>query len=184
MNICIMGHRPQKLFGFFIHDIKYHYIREAIKRIVWDTQKGEEEINVYSGMALGVDQIFVEEMINARDWYRGNGIKFNIIAAVPCMNQDKLWDERQSEYYRGLLKQCDKVVYVNKGNYTPACMKEKNKFIVDNSGIVIAVWDGRPSGTGSCARYAHKEGKPIYRIYPDPNRMKIEFIPAKGCRLK
>ena len=36
--------------------------------------------------------------------------------------------------------------------------------MVDNSDYVIAVWNGKPIGTGNTVKYAMEEGKEIYCV--------------------
>ena len=40
------------------------------------------------------------------------------------------------------------------------------KYMVDQSDVVIAVWSGRPSGTGKTVTYALNVGKPVIIIDP------------------
>lgn len=55
---------------------------------------------------------------------------------------------------------------------------------VDESDLVIAVWDGQPArgmgGTGDVVRYARQEKKPLILIHPDEFRIETEAIPANG----
>ena len=51
------------------------------------------------------------------------------------------------------------------------CMDKRNKYMVDQSDVIIAVWSGRPSGTGKTVQYAQSQGKPIVTI--NPNSLKI-----------
>lgn len=51
--------------------------------------------------------------------------------------------------------------------YTPDCMKKRNRYMVDSSAFVLAVWDGTlRSGTGQTARYARELGRKITIINP------------------
>ena len=43
----------------------------------------------------------------------------------------------------------------------------RNRYMVDASEYIIAVWNGKPSGTGNTVRYAISNGKQI--IILDPN---------------
>ena len=45
-------------------------------------------------------------------------------------------------------------------------MQKRNEYMVNNSDYVIAVWDGKPSGTGNTVRYAESKGKTIITIKP------------------
>lgn len=50
--------------------------------------------------------------------------------------------------------------------YYPAKMQKRNEYMVDNSDIVIAVWDGTKGGTYNCVKYAQKLEKKIIQINP------------------
>lgn len=70
----------------------------------------------------------------------------------------------RDRYYE-IVSRCDKETLVQK-NYTYDCMQKRNEYMIDNSDFVIAVWDGRPSGTGNTVRYAESKDKNIIRINP------------------
>ena len=45
-------------------------------------------------------------------------------------------------------------------------MDKRNRYMVDQADVLIAVWDGSPSGTGKTVRYAHQQGKSVTVIDP------------------
>ena len=45
-------------------------------------------------------------------------------------------------------------------------MDKRNRYMVDHADVLIAVWDGSPSGTGKTVRYAHQQGKSVTIIDP------------------
>lgn len=49
--------------------------------------------------------------------------------------------------------------------YTDKLCK-RNRYMVDQADVLIAVWDGSPSGTGKTVRYAHQQGKSVTVIDP------------------
>ena len=54
--------------------------------------------------------------------------------------------------------------------YTDDCYFQRNRYMVDNSDVLIAVYDGQAkkrSGTGYTVNYAGSAGKPILLIHPD-----------------
>lgn len=55
-------------------------------------------------------------------------------------------------------------------HYTANCMMKRNRYMVDHSDAVIAVWNGSKSGTGNTVRYAMSSGKKVLII--DPNKLK------------
>ena len=168
MEICVTGHRPNKLFGYDIHSEAYNKIRHSLKLAIYTLLKDcdDTDVTVYSGMALGVDQIFVEEMVKARAYYKSKDINFRIVAAVPFESQDCKWPEASKKLYHELLDQCDEKVIVSEGKYSPILMQKRNEFMVDHSDCVIAVWDGSRGGTGNCVEYARNQEKHILYITP------------------
>ena len=60
-------------------------------------------------------------------------------------------------------------------HYSPDCMDKRNRYMVDHADFIIAVWDGRPSGTGKTVTYARgRNGKFIIVI--DPVTLAIERL--------
>ena len=51
-------------------------------------------------------------------------------------------------------------------HYSNDCMMKRNKYMVDKSDFVIAVWNGDASGTGNTVRYAKENNKTIIQIKP------------------
>ncbi len=46
-------------------------------------------------------------------------------------------------------------------------MNDRNKYMVNNSSICIACWNGKPSGTGNTVRFAKHNGNRIRIINPE-----------------
>ncbi|MCH5211803.1 MAG: DUF1273 family protein [Oscillospiraceae bacterium] len=84
-------------------------------------------------------------------------------AVLPCRSQTSGWNVKNKGRYDRLLSACDKVTLVQE-YYTPDCMIKRNKYMVNNSDYVAAVWNGKPSGTGNTIKYAVQQGKPVYCI--------------------
>ena len=52
-------------------------------------------------------------------------------------------------------------------------MEKRNRYMVDHADLLIAVWDGRPSGTGKTVQYAQQQGKHVLMIDPKMLTLKI-----------
>jgi len=166
MIVTFTGHRPNKLGGYNItnnpkYDVCYNRIVEALHSI--------SPSKAISGMALGVDQWAANACIEM-------GIPF--IAAVPFKGQENLWRQDDQKKYHELLGKAIEVKIVSEGGYDAAKMHQRNQWMVDNADVVIAVWDGSPSGTGSCVKYAVEKEKRVYRIDPN-NNFKPEWYEEK-----
>lgn len=72
----------------------------------------------------------------------------------------------ERERYHSILRQADDIVYVGR-EYSGACMRKRNYYLVDHSSILLAVYNGsHRSGTGMTVRYAQKLGREIIVIDP------------------
>lgn len=86
-------------------------------------------------------------------------------SAIPCETQAVKWSVALRERYYDIAAKCDKETMLQT-HYTPDCMDKRNRYMVDHSDVVIAVWSGRPSGTGKTVTYALAKGKPVVVIDP------------------
>ena len=85
---------------------------------------------------------------------------------LPCEGQEIKWAASAQAQYRAILKQASNVVYVSR-KYTPDCMLERNRYMVDHASILLAVHNGtQRSGTGATVNYARKLGRKIIVINP------------------
>lgn len=148
----ITGHRPKGLpWGYNENDNRCVKFKEDLKVILTGAIKyGLDTFLV--GMAEGFDMICTEILIELRKVF--NHIK--IIACTPCLNQEKLWSIEQQERYKQLLKKCDKQILISE-KYTRTCMMDRNKFMVDNSNVVIACFNCSNGGTRNTLIYAKEK---------------------------
>lgn len=159
---CFTGHRPQKLtFGFNEDD--EHCIK--LKQIIMEqtelliTQYGVTHFIV--GMALGIDIYSAEIVLLLKEKYP----RITLECAIPCETQCKKWNKTMRNRYSDIVNKCDKRTILQK-HYTKDCMQKRNWYMVDKSDYVIAVWNGRPSGTGNTVHYAKSKGKTLIIIQP------------------
>ena len=183
MRICITGYRPSKLpntYGYDLNNTGYKKLSQAIIDVLFVIAmfNHNKDFTLISGMALGVDQLYVKTAIKLKQlWAKNFNIK--ITAAIPCRGQELKWPMQSRELYHELLKECNFVKYVHNGLYTPSCMDERNHWMVDNSDVAIAVWDGKSGGTANCIRYAKQKHKNIYYINPNNYSVRRELNDKK-----
>lgn len=162
-KVCAFtGHRPQNLpFGFNESDERCQtlkkLLRYAIEKLI--TENG---VTLFvSGMALGVDIYAAEIVLEMKKKY--SNVKLE--AAIPCETQAVKWREKDRDRYFRLIEQCD-IETLLQTKYTADCMQKRNEYMVDKADYLIAVWDGKPSGTGKTVKYAESIGKTVIRISP------------------
>ena len=81
-----------------------------------------------------------------------------IEAAVPFAGQADRWPAADQARRLALLDQCDLETVVQH-TYTPGCMGRRNRYMVDRSSLLLAVYDGTPrGGTMNTLAYAMRQG--------------------------
>lgn len=161
-TICNTGHRPKSLPWGYNEDhpacIKF---KEDLYNILEKSiQCGYKHF--ITGMALGVDMMFAETIIKLKKKYKD----ITLEGAIPCCNQDQGWPSASQKRYLRIKKECDFMTLVSQ-DYSKDCMNKRNKYMVEKSAVVIAVWNGKPSGTGNTVRFAKEQGCKIRRINPE-----------------
>lgn len=146
MKIMITGHRPPRLKG------QEQKVKEWVSAVVAELAKKEKIEAAYCGMAQGADQIFFRVVA---------ALFIPIYCCYPWKKKDMDFIEEaclagidgNPPYTRVWLY--DK--YPGKCGYI-----ERDRYMVDHSDVVLAVWDGvEQGGTWDTIEYARSKGKQI-----------------------
>lgn len=117
-----------------------------------------------SGMAAGVDLIAAEIVVRLRGEMPEKGIALE--AAVPFPEQSVRWKQKtQAEYFR-LLALCDRVSVVSE-HFSVAAYRERDRYMVDASSLVIGVESVPDGGTARTLSYAKAQGRRIVLLGKD-----------------
>jgi len=149
------GHRPESFsFGDNEESPECIAIKERlVSAIEGMIAKGVDTF--ISGAAKGVDTWAMEAVLELRETKYPH---IKLIAAIPYTNQAKAWSEEEKQRYERLTNACTKVVLSEK--YYRGCLLVRNRFMVDNSDHLIAVYNGsNKGGTAYTLKYADKHGK-------------------------
>lgn len=158
---CFTGHRPNHLpWRDNDEDPRCLKLKEKIYDIVSALYFSGIR-HFICGMALGCDTYFAEAVLKLRDEHNDVTLE----AALPCENQAERWSNSQRSRYFHLVSACDYETLLQK-YYTNDCMINRNKYMVDNSSVLVAVFDGSQGGTMQTVNYALKNGLEIIRILP------------------
>ena len=134
------GHRPQSLpFGFNEADERCIALKQKLRDEIIRQIEENGVTHFITGMAIGVD-MFAAEIAEK-------------------------WSEALRDRYFDIASKCDKETLLQQ-RYTPDCMHKRNRYMVDQADYIIAVWNGKPSGTGKTVQYAQQQGKPVRVINP------------------
>lgn len=163
-HIALTGHRPNRLDGYNLNTPFYDNLRRKLKIILEDQLKIHNHITAHSGLALGADTIWSEVIIEARDKYP-NQLQF--IAEIPCPEQANKWSQHDAVTWAKHVQHSDQRNVYSK-TYTKDCTLNRNIGMIDNSDLLIAIWDGKPyGGTAHAVNYAKNQNKMIIQIHPN-----------------
>lgn len=109
-----------------------------------------------SGMAMGVDMDIAETVLELKDDF-----DVSLMCAIPFPDQEKRFPYTGKMKYERILAAADKIVVVS-DRYTPQCYFTRNRYMVDSSDMLFALWNGEQSGgTAYTIKYAMSRNKRI-----------------------
>lgn len=151
---CFTGHRPDKLPWGTVETAPA--CRAAKEQIAQALERAYEAgfRHFICGMARGGDLYFAEAVMALRE--RCPGVTLE--GARPCESQADAWPEAERRRYQAVLDQCNYETLVQR-HYDRGCMMRRNRYMVDRSARIIALYDGAPKGgTYQTLAYALKKG--------------------------
>lgn len=165
ITACATGHRPSKL----PKEYGYNYRNESWTIIINDVKSLIKELKInkaITGMALGFDTAFAIAVLQLQN----EGYQIELHAAIPCRNQESKWTDEAKHLYKAILKRCASSTILAE-QYTPQAMWYRNQYMVDNSDIVITMYDkafdssNAASGTKLTIEFAKQLDKQVINIF-------------------
>ena len=147
---CVTGHRdlPQK---------EINRVKEALRKEI-ERAIADGFTCFMSGFAEGVDQYFAEIVLEMR---RLNPA-LELVAVIPYQKRlDNL--QKKKRTYK-MLETCADIIVIRE-EYQPSVYSHRNRYMVEHSDRVIAVYDGREKGgTVGTIRFTHVLKKELREI--------------------
>ena len=156
---CFTGHRAEKLpWGDDERAPACLALKAAIADVLATLYAGGCR-HFICGMATGSDIYCGEAVVALRDEHPDVTLE----AAIPYDGQPERWPRVWRERYYRLAEECDKLTVLHR-SYTPDCMMDRNRYMVDHSQVVVAVYNGSAGGTRSTMLYAMRTGRQIIEL--------------------
>lgn len=161
LTCCFTGHRPGKLpWGLDEQDPRCAGLKRSLDRELEGLyHRGFRHF--ISGMALGCDLYFAEAALSLRARFPGVMVE----GAVPCPTQAQRWPDSQRRRWQDILDRCDLETVVQQ-SYDRWCMLRRDRYMVDRSAAVLAVFDGTAGGTQYTLNYAMDQKREILLLDP------------------
>ncbi|MBR2645960.1 MAG: DUF1273 family protein [Clostridia bacterium] len=109
----------------------------------------------YSGMAMGFDIMAAFAVLFLKKKYP----HVKLVACIPCYGQEKNFPTETQAHYAEILKKADEKVLLSE-HYYQGCMQVRDKYMVDNSDVMIAYCKKSKGGAAYTVGYFKKK-------YPD-----------------
>ena len=170
---CFTGHRPGKLpWGTDEGDPRCAGLKAGIARELEGLYRRGFR-HFLSSMARGCDLYFAEGVLALRRAHPDVTLE----GAVPFPGQADRWPEGERRRWRAILDACDLETVVQ-GHYDRFCMLRRDRYLVDRSRLVLAVFDGTPGGTMYTLNYAMDQGVEILLLdLKDPRAPALRLEP-------
>ena len=161
LTCAFTGHRPDKL-PYLRQAAHAEYRRlSAVLFAICMELYGEGYTHFLSGMALGVDMLAAEVVLKMRRAYP----ELSLTCVLPCRDQASRWNEADRLRHQAILLQADGIVCLQE-NYSRAAMLARDRYLVQHSDFVLAVFNGSPGGTKYTVDCALQAGRRVVRIDP------------------
>lgn len=152
ITACFSGHRPEK-FPFSEADKKEFKILQSLLRDQINNAIDLGYTTFITGMAKGIDTWAALEVLQIKNVYPD----IKLVGASPYRDEIKRLKGSDLWNYSLIMNSCDQMFYISE-HFFPSCFIARNKFMVDNSSMIIGVVCDMNSGTGNTLRYAEKHG--------------------------
>lgn len=145
-SCAFAGHRVLK-------DLDYSLLDRVILNLV---KSGCSRF--YCGMAKGFDLAAAESLLSLKREY-----SLELVACVPCERQSDSYSGGDRARYQRVLENCSEIIVLS-GEYYPGCMHVRDRFMVDNSDVILSYLRRKYGGTYYTVRYAESKGKKIIEL--------------------
>ena len=155
------GYRPQKMpFGFDESDLACVALKAELYRRI-EELIGRGYAHFLSGGAMATDTWAAEAVLELKEKY-----PWIILEMVsPFDGQAERWSTEYKMRHDRLFDQAD-IVTVISHVYSKSCLFRRNRYLVDNADLLLAVYDGMPGGTAMTVGYAREIGVAVECIRP------------------
>jgi len=160
---CFSGHRPKNLpWKYNEKSNDFLKFKLSLQKII---EKTIEHGYFYfiSGMALGIDIICAELILELKKKHP----HIQLECAIPCKNQTKKWSNQYITRYNNILTKSDTIYYITNNDYTNNCMQLRNKYMIEQSSLLIAIYNGSNGGTKQTIQYARQNKLNVIILNPN-----------------
>ncbi len=148
---CFTGHRK-------IADEHINALSELLS-LVLERLIGQGVYTYRAGGALGFDTFASLAVLEKKQKYPFLRLEL----CLPCENQAERWSDYDRALYEKIKEQADSLFYAEE-SYSPSCMHERNRLLVDGASFCVAYCFEEQGGTAFTYEYAERAGLKVINL--------------------
>ena len=150
---CFTGHRPDKM------ELGEKEIKPLLEKAI-DEAIAEGYVTFITGMAMGTD-IWAAEIVLER---KKTNMDLHLICALPHPNFESRRSITETKRLNKIINNSDIFKEISDLYFT-GCYQVRNEWMVDRANLVIAVYNGKKSGTKNTVDYAKRKGIHVNNVF-------------------
>lgn len=157
LTLGVTGRRPKYFpWGYDESDSRCCELKNIIiSRIVKAIEEGYTRFA--TGVALGSDTYFAEEVLKLKDTYP----HIELVSFVPFPSQSDYWTNESKRRYQRILDESAEVITTSE-RYFNRAFAIRDRRLVDACDSMLAIWDRtKKGGTWDTIEYAQVQGKNV-----------------------
>ncbi len=131
-------------------------VKKSISKLLDEIISKTDYVYFLNGLSIGYDLYVSQEILKIRNHNK----KILLEAVLPYEEQSKNWNEKTRNDYYEIIEKSDVDTLLQK-YYSADCFKNRNKYMIDNSQVLIAIWNKKNNHLSHAIRYANSKGKPV-----------------------
>ena len=137
--------------------IEYDFDELLLERVILNLVKNG--VNKFlCGMAVGFDLKAAQAVLALKERFN-----LQLVACLPCANQSAAFSSKNRKLYNDILARCDEVIVFER-EYTRGCMFTRDRYLVDNSDVLVCFLRRKSGGTYYTVNYAKKTNMKIIEL--------------------
>ncbi len=112
------------------------------------------------GGARGFDMYAAQTVMKLKRQYED----ISLVMALPCRDQDALWNRREREDFAQIIAGADLIYYVSGDEYKKGCMQRRNIWMAEHARVCVYYKERDFGGTAFTVQYAGKRGCELFDV--------------------
>lgn len=143
-SAAFTGYRPEKLpFGYDYECEQAQMLSDALYSIC-EKLFLKDYRYFLTGGAMGSDLMAADAVLRLKKNYGHRARFVTCYICIPCHDHIQKWPQKEREHLERLLNDDVYPFYVSDRPYYSGCMQVRNRYMVDTSAVLVAVYDGKP----------------------------------------